>query len=90
MFGKKWAGLSGMSEKDMSSPKMKKAQSAGYVSSLISSFIAVLTLAAVMKGLGISDPINGFLLGAGLGFGLISATLVGEAAWHGTPPGPSS
>ena len=85
LFGKKWVRFSGMADKDMSSPEMKKAQIAGYVSSLISSFIAVLTLAAVMKGLGITDPINGLLLGAGLGFGLISATLVGEAAWHGTP-----
>lgn len=85
LFGKKWAQLSGMADKDMSSPEMKKAQSAGYVSSLISSFIALLTLAVVMKGLGIADPINGLLLGAGLGFGLITATLVGEAAWHGTP-----
>jgi hypothetical protein len=85
LFGKKWAILAGMADKDMNTPEMKKAQTTGYISSLISGFIALLSLAILMKASGIDGAINGLLTGAGVGFGFIAMTLVGEAAWHDTP-----
>ena len=85
VFGKKWISLSGLADKGMNSPEIKKAQTAGYISSLISSFIALLTLAVILKLAGISGAVGGLLTGAGVGFGFIAMTLVGEAAWHHTP-----
>ena len=87
LLGKRWMKLSGMDQVDMSSPEAKKSQMAGYISSLISSFIAMLTLAVVLKALGVTGALNGLLGGAGLGFGLVAMTLVGEAAWHDYPWG---
>ncbi len=87
LFGKPWMKLSGLAGTDMNSPEMKKAQMAGYISSLISSFIALLTLAIAMRAMGVTGPVAGLLSGAGLAFGFIAMTLVGEAAWHHTPWG---
>lgn len=87
LFAKKWLVLSGMAGKDMNTPEMKKSQMTGYISSLISSFIALLSLAVLLKAAGIEGAVNGLLAGAGVGFGFIAMTLVGEAAWHGTPWG---
>lgn len=84
-FGKRWISLTGMADVDMNSPEMKKSQKAGYFSSLISSFIALFTLAILMKVSGISGFTGGVLTGAGVGFGFIAMSLVGEAAWHNTP-----
>lgn len=85
LLGKKWLSVSGMADKDMQSPEAKKAQKSGYISSLISSFIAVLTLAVFMRRMGVNDALGGLFTGAVAGFGLIAMTLVGEAAWHDHP-----
>ena len=85
LFGHKWMALSGLEGKDMNSPEMKKAQTAGYISSLISSFIAMTTLAVAMKAMGIGGAIGGLLTGAGLSFGFIAMSFVGNAVWADTP-----
>lgn len=85
LFGKKWMSLSGMAGKDMNTPEMKKSQMVGYMSSLFSSFIAMLSLAVLLKAAGVQGALNGLLAGAGVGFGFIAMTLVGEAAWHDRP-----
>lgn len=85
LFGKKWMALSGMAGKDMNTPEMKKSQMIGYITSLISSFIAMLSLAILLNALGIEGAVNGLLTGAGVGFGFVAMTLVGEAAWHDRP-----
>ena len=87
LLGKKWMKLSGMDTVDMDSPEAKKSQAIGYISSLISSFIALLTLAVALKAMSVTGAVNGLLGGAGLAFGLIAMTLVGEAAWHDHPWG---
>lgn len=85
LFAKKWMSLSGMDGKDMNTPEMKKSQMVGYISSMVSSFVAMLSLAVLLKASGIEGAVNGLLTGAGVGFGFIAMTLVGEAAWHDTP-----
>ena len=87
LLGKKWMKLSGMDTVDMDCPEAKKSQAIGYISSLISSFIALLTLAVALKAMSVTGAVNGLLGGAGLAFGLIAMTLVGEAAWHDHPWG---
>ena len=85
LFGKKWMALTGMENKDFDTPEMKKAQTAGYISSLLSGLIAMFTLAVALKMMGLQGALPGLAGGAFLGFGLVAMTLVGEAAWHDTP-----
>lgn len=87
LFGKPWMKLVGKDTMDMNSPENKKSAMIGYISSLVSGFVALLTLAVVLNAMSISGAVNGMLGGAGLAFGFIAMTLVGEAAWHDTPWG---
>ena len=85
LFGKTWMALKGLSESDMKSPESKQAEIAGYISSLLSGLIALLTTAYLIDLAGVTGALPGLLFGALLGFGLIAMTMVGEAAWNSTP-----
>ena len=85
LFGKSFIRLAGLDGVDMSSKEMKQSMTTGYVASLVSSFVALLTLAMMMRLAGITGALDGLLFGALAAFGLIAMSLVGEAAWHRTP-----
>jgi len=87
LFGKKWMKLAGFSASDMNTPEAKKNASIGYIASIASSFIAMLTLAIVLNLMGVDNALGGLVAGALLSFGFIAMTLAGEAAWHGKPAG---
>jgi len=85
LFGKKWMELAGFSANDMNTPEAKKNSTIGYIASLTSGFVAILTLAVLLKLLGIDNALGGLIAGTLLSLGFIAMTLVSEAAWYEKP-----
>ncbi len=84
LFGKAWAKLSGMNEKDMKKAK-QKGMAKSYVLMFMGSLVMAYVLANLLSLVGATNLTQALTLACWLWIGFFITTMLGTVLWEGKP-----